>query len=362
MSEFRVGKFGRTGVSGPLAKLCPQEAIAKITDIRPEALVEAGKTLVLLDVDNTLVEWRSHDISDQVKHWLKQVRALGVQLCIISNTKNVARLQSLAEVLDVPYERGRFKPSRQMFVAAMERFNRQPENTVMIGDQLFTDILGANRSGIDTIWVAPIANREFAGTKVNRFFESLVRTQLYKVMESEPDDLPIVEPTGFFRRKIVRQFAKFCIVGGSSFVIDYCVRLTLVEKTPYKGGLLSEHAGNWLIHSAPSLFGNATARDAFFPIAATCGAAIAILNSFYWNRRWTFNIKGNEEQASQLRRFIVISVAGLALNVLLSTTFLHLLPGNERTRARLATVIAAFCVAFWNFLGQRLYAFRRLKK
>lgn len=166
-----------------------------------------------------------------------------------------------------------------------------------------------------------------------------------------------------WRRPVVRQFIKFCLVGGSSFVIDYCIRLTLLFAVPWHGGSLGEEFGRWLRHAAPVVFAYAeNDRAAAFPIFATIAASVAILNSFIWNRSWTFRIRGREEAGRQLRRFVVVSVIGLGLNVLLSTFFNHIIPGTEKDSARIATILAALIVAFWNFAGQRLYAFSLRKK
>jgi putative flippase GtrA len=170
-------------------------------------------------------------------------------------------------------------------------------------------------------------------------------------------------PTSLWTRPVVRQFVKFCVVGGGSFVIDYCIRMTLLFAIPWGSGTMGDAFGAWLRSALPTIFSYADNNtSAAMPIFATISASVAILNSFFWNRTWTFRIRGKEEAIPQLRRFVVISVIGLVLNVLLSTAFHSMIPGPEKSSARIATVLAAVIVALWNFAGQRLYAFRLGRK
>lgn len=162
---------------------------------------------------------------------------------------------------------------------------------------------------------------------------------------------------------MVRQFVKFCVVGVVSFLIDYCIRMTLLLGVPWGQTRLGDAFGGWLRSSMPAIFSYADKNTAAaMPIFATFSASVAILNSFFWNRAWTFRIRGREEAAAQLRRFVLVSLVGLGLNVMLSTVFFRLIPGTEKSSARIATILAAVVVAFWNFAGQRLYAFRQRRK
>lgn len=336
-------------------RFCPVQSVARLVDLEPQVLVESGKRLVLMDADNTLVAWQSEEISDEARAWVYRAQALGLQVCLVSNTRNRGRLERLARDLGVKAAEGKFKPSREMYRWAMERYGTTPEQTVMIGDQVFTDVFGANRSGIEAILVRPMADREFIGTKFNRFLEKIVFRRLVHVMQAEDDDLPIVPKTGFFQRRIVRQFAKFAIVGGSSFVIDYCVRMTIAFSPQGKS------AGQWMLDNFGGWVGFAQGKpiDAVFPVAAFIGGCVAMVNSFIWNRKWTFGIKNPAERAAQFKRFVAVSVSGVCLNALITGTvnaLLHM--GDDKVSARIATLVATAVVAFWNFFGQRLFAFR----
>lgn len=358
---FRAGRFDRSSLPAHLRHLCPTEAVPDLSSIDLAAVAEAGKKLILLDVDNTLLPWRSKDIPPETRQWLEGGKALGLAFCIVSNTRNKARLQHLSHALGVDFVDGRSKPSRRMFRAAMHQHHVTPEQTLMIGDQLMTDILGANRSGIEAIWVKPMSDFEFVGTKVNRFAESLVIRRLHDALEASDDDMPGVPHTGILRSKTVRQFLKFCIVGGSSFAIDAGLHNILMFRATIGGELLSQRIGADLARtfgSGPTV-GADLAHDTAFTVFKVVSASLAILNSFIWNRLWTFNIRGKEERMIQLTKFVVVSVIGLLLNTIIASALNQWIPGAEGRRWLIATVIAAAVVAIWNFTGQRLWAFRK---
>ncbi len=356
------GNIQKHIVKPHLRHFCPVRFARELIDVEPEHLASEGKRLVLLDADNTILLWRSEDIPASSRAWIEQAKSVGLNLCIISNTRNKERLNRLSNELAIPFAEGKFKPSKEMYAWALKHFNVTSEETVMIGDQIFTDIFGANRSGIEAILLRPMGSKEFAGTKINRTLEKLVHPSLRNAMESAPDDLEFIHHTGIFKHKIVRQLTKFCIVGGTSFLINYNIRMTLVDKTTVGGQRLSDIIGGSIRSSGPffhQLFDSNFA--AFFPIAALCGAAFAIVNSFYLNRLWTFEVKNSLEKAKQFKKFLVISITGSLLDTAISTTINGLLNGDEKSVARIATICAALIVGFWNFFGQRLYAFKASK-
>lgn len=356
---YRAGKFERSQVIRAFQNLCPDEAELNLIDIDLTRLWQEGKRLILIDVDNTLLPWKGEDFPAEVLAWVQEGKELGLKFCLISNTRNLDRLKRLAHRLDVASVQGKFKPSRSMFRAALHQFKVDKDQTVMVGDQLFTDVLGANRSGIDSIWVRPMTTKEFIGTKFNRAAEKVVRRSLYRALDETDDDFDLLPKTGLFQRKVTRQFAKFCVIGGTSFVIDYCIAQSLMFAVPWGGESLSIVAGQWMRDHLPSwMQWGESARDAFFPVAKTLGAAVAIVNSFLLNRRWTFKITGAEDRLAQFRRFLVISLVGMVLNVVISSNLNYALPFDEKNSARVAIIVAALIVAVWNFLGQRLYAFR----
>lgn len=358
MRPFRAGQFERSTVPRSMRGLCPVEAIDSLTGIDLEALAQRGKKLVLLDVDNTLTPWRGHEISEEIAAWIKHGHELGMKFCIVSNSKRKTRLRNLATALGVDLVMGRMKPSRHMFRTALTQMNLQPGQAIMVGDQLFTDVLGANRAGIEAILVRPMHPRELFATKVNRFMEGLVRTVLDRSLISPaPGEEEVV--IGHFH--IARQFLKFCIVGASCFIIDAGLHRILMFHMNWGGQPLHEVVGTWALQMAGQTpeYARDHAFDAAFAVFKVPTAALAILNSFVWNRLWTFGIRGSEDRGKQFSKFVLVALIGLGLNTLISSGVNRLLGTSDSRSWIIATVVAAGIVAIWNFSGQRLWAFRR---
>jgi uncharacterized protein len=154
---------------------CPRRYCANgVTDILVHELQDRGIDTVLLDLDNTLVAWQKHDVAEEVREWIRQLQAADMKLCLVSNTRHGKRLIALSEELGIPYVRRAWKPRKKGFLNAMKDLGAEPSKTIMIGDQMFTDVLGGNRLGIYTIMVRPMARREFLGTKISRALEYLL--------------------------------------------------------------------------------------------------------------------------------------------------------------------------------------------
>ena len=361
--SFRTGKFDRAKIGWLWRGFAPSEAVNALADIDPEALKARGKTLILLDVDNTLLPWRSEDIPQTTLDWVARAKTLGFDLCILSNTRHPDRLKRLAEKLGIEFLLGRFKPSRHMYLAALKKYQRGPDEAIMIGDQLVTDVLGANRSGIEAIWVKQMADLDFVGTKFNRMMERFMRGFFYRTLPIEAKlEEQMAEATGkpLTERPVVRQFAKFVVVGASSFAIDAGLHYLLMFVVHVQDQPLGTTLGEWLKVQYPNVFGGfAVPSDAAFPVLKVITASLAILNSFFWNRRWTFKIKGSEERARQFGRFVTVSVTGLLLNTFISSALNNIIPAHPRRSWAIATLVATAVVAFWNFTGQRLWAFKK---
>ena len=136
--------------------LVPQFLFDSIYDIDPAELRARGVTLLLADLDNTLVPYTVKTPTDQVRTWRKQLNEAGVTLFILSNSRKPGRAQRFAEALGVPYEGHAGKPKSGGFRRAMARMQVTPEQTAIVGDQIFTDIWGGNNAGVLTLMVKPI--------------------------------------------------------------------------------------------------------------------------------------------------------------------------------------------------------------
>lgn len=127
-----------------------------IYQISGESLVRRGIKLLLADLDNTLVPYGVPLPDEKLKDWRDDLAAHGVTLFILSNNRHESRPRIFAEGLEVPYIGHAGKPKTPSFYQAMEQMGVTKEQTAIIGDQIFTDVLGGNRAGVATILVKPI--------------------------------------------------------------------------------------------------------------------------------------------------------------------------------------------------------------
>jgi hypothetical protein len=127
---------------------------------------------IIMDIDNTLTEWRSPILPEGAAAWLEQAGQEGIRLCFVSNN-SARRARDVADKAGIPFVAKAQKPRRRSFKKAIEIMGTIPGQTAVIGDQLFTDILGGNRMGMLTILVTPISKREFFGTRLMRLVEAI---------------------------------------------------------------------------------------------------------------------------------------------------------------------------------------------
>ena len=134
----------------------PRGVYPSVTHISPQALAARGIRLVLADLDNTLVPYKVAEPPAHVAAWKEALAAEGLSLFLLSNSRKPGRAQAFAEKLGIPYQGHSGKPKKAGYLRAMERMGCTPRETVMVGDQIFTDTLGANNAGVTPLLVQPI--------------------------------------------------------------------------------------------------------------------------------------------------------------------------------------------------------------
>ena len=127
-----------------------------IFDLSGKDLREKGITLLLADLDNTLVPYGVPLPTDEVRAWNVDLAANGVTLFVLSNNRHADRPRVFCEALGIPFIGHAGKPKTCSFFTAIERMGVSKEQTAIVGDQIFTDILGGRRAGVTTILVEPI--------------------------------------------------------------------------------------------------------------------------------------------------------------------------------------------------------------
>lgn len=127
-----------------------------IYDLPLDALAAKGYHLILADLDNTLVPYGQAVPDQKLMAWKKEIEAHHMQLFVLSNSRSKTRAVTFCQAFDVPFLAHAGKPNAAGFHAAMKQMSCTAEETVMLGDQIFTDILGASRAGVSSILVEPI--------------------------------------------------------------------------------------------------------------------------------------------------------------------------------------------------------------
>jgi len=153
--------------------LTPDEIYPSLTAVDLERLRRRGVRGLVLDLDNTLVAYGRTDPAEAVLDWLRRAQEAGMRLCILSNGRP-RRVRLTAQRLGIPWIESYSKPRRRGFREAARLLGTQPHETAILGDQLFTDVLGGRRSGFVTVLVNPVSRRELPHTRLVRLLERLV--------------------------------------------------------------------------------------------------------------------------------------------------------------------------------------------
>jgi len=127
---------------------------------------------IIVDLDNTLVAWGQKEISQKTIDWVKEAKRLGFKVCIVSNT-NSKRVAEFAKIFNIPYHSKYFKPFSIAFNNGLKILDTKKSETVVIGDQIFTDIWGGNKLKLLTILVVPIVKKDSIGTFLHRNLEKI---------------------------------------------------------------------------------------------------------------------------------------------------------------------------------------------
>lgn len=147
--------------------------VAELALVDVDELVATGVRLVLLDRDNTCVPRGAQTAPDSVVAWLERARSAGLELCLVSNNFHTTQVSATARELGCEFVDHAMKPAPFALVRAMRARRRVPGETVMVGDQVFTDVVAGNLAGVRTILVRPQSRRDLWYTHVFRVFERL---------------------------------------------------------------------------------------------------------------------------------------------------------------------------------------------
>lgn len=140
--------------------LLPTMVTDSLTDITPALLEREGIRLLMLDFDNTVVPYTTDVPTADMEVWLRCMIRVGVRLCVVSNSKK-PRVRRFCRKYGIPCVTHAGKPGTRGIREAMAEFGAEPGECALVGDQIFTDTLGANRAGIRCVLVKAIHNHNF---------------------------------------------------------------------------------------------------------------------------------------------------------------------------------------------------------
>lgn len=152
------------------------EAVYKIT---PAQLKKLGIKAVLTDLDNTLIAWNNPDGTEELFTWILEMRNAGIPVVVVSNN-NSERVARAVKKFELLYVARALKPLPVGINKAKKMLDLADEEIIMIGDQIMTDIRGANSAGIRSVLVKPIIETDSWKTKFNRFWERKIMSYLVK--------------------------------------------------------------------------------------------------------------------------------------------------------------------------------------
>lgn len=157
----------------------PNLYLNKVEEITYEYLKQKEIKALILDVDNTLIDY-DKNLSEAIIKWAKDIKEKGIKLYILSNSNKKEKVKTVANKLGIEFEYFAKKPLKIGFKKVQKKLNIAPENIGVVGDQIFTDVLGGNRCKMFTILVEPINSKDFWFTVWKRPIEDKIKNKIEK--------------------------------------------------------------------------------------------------------------------------------------------------------------------------------------
>ena len=152
----------------------PHILVDSVVDLTPELLRRFGVENLLLDVDCTLKKYVNQEPEPDVCEWLEVIKNEGFRVCLLSNGVE-KRIKTFATLVDLPYIAKACKPLTRGCRRAFVELKFVPAKTILVGDQIFADVMAGRLAGMRTVLVTPIApEQEHWFTRIKRPFERLL--------------------------------------------------------------------------------------------------------------------------------------------------------------------------------------------
>jgi len=137
--------------------LLPKIIVPALTDVTMDLLHSRGIKLLMLDFDNTIVPYTTSTPTEEMRTWLEAMVKSDIQLCVVSNSHK-DRVKIFCEKYGIPCITHAKKPFSKGIKECLAKFSIRPEECALVGDQIFTDTMGANGTGVTSILVKAIDN------------------------------------------------------------------------------------------------------------------------------------------------------------------------------------------------------------
>ena len=157
--------------------LYPKAYLKNVREITIEFLNKNNIKALILDVDNTLIDYYKKLPQENIT-WANNLKNNGIKLYILSNSNKKEKVKNVSKKLDIPYEYFAKKPFKKGFLKVQKILKIEPQNIGVVGDQIFTDIIGGNRCKMYTILVDPVNKKDFWFTAWKRPIEDKIKSKI----------------------------------------------------------------------------------------------------------------------------------------------------------------------------------------
>ena len=161
----------------------PKIYLNSVKEITIDFLNKNNIKALILDVDNTILDF-DKKIPQGVKEWCDELKANGIKFCILSNTDKKDKVEIVANALELPYFYLATKPLKRGFKKAIKLLQEKEENIAAVGDQIFTDVIGANRCHLYSILVKPLGKKDLLVTRIKRPLENFIINRYKRKMKN----------------------------------------------------------------------------------------------------------------------------------------------------------------------------------
>lgn len=162
----------------------PKKYFNKIQEINIEFLRENEIKALILDMDNTLINYKKQ-MPKQIEDWAKELIKQGIKLFIVSNSNDSKKVQEIAKRLNVEFTYFAMKPLSFGLKKAQKKLKEQPKNIAVVGDQIFTDVLGGNICKMYTILIDAMEEKDYWYTAWKRPIENKMKNKFKETNKGE---------------------------------------------------------------------------------------------------------------------------------------------------------------------------------